>query len=70
MVFPMFGRLALLFVLVPLIELMLLIKLSAKVGGRKIVGIPKLEDANDAGGKFSEECTNGYLPECLAGIAW
>jgi len=32
MVFPMFGRLALLFVFVPLIELMLLIKLSAKVG--------------------------------------
>jgi DNA topoisomerase II len=32
-------------------------KLSAKASRGKIHGIPKLEDANDAGGKHSEECT-------------
>src|SRR5690606_9528585 len=26
-------------------------------GGKKVVGIPKLDDANDAGGKHSRSCT-------------
>lgn len=32
---------------------------SAKAGGRgkRVLGIPKLEDANEAGGKFANECT-------------
>merc|ERR1719203_1757154 len=32
---------------------------SAKSGakGKRVLGVPKLEDANDAGGKNSKECT-------------
>lgn len=50
-------------------------KVGKTKGRERLSGIPKLEDANDAGGRYSQECTliltegDSAKTSCLAGLS-